>query len=487
MLTRILCASALVTLAGAASYAQQSGNATGVFEWRADKAEQPARGESKTFHWISEDEDEVHQHSRTMTIEREEDTVLIFAPSAKGGTRASFTDGVKVVELRLDGNRIVDLDVTVNGKSLSGSKGKVEDGHIIIYSPDGKTIAEFMAPSGQGAKHEITWHAQASQDATPRGVARIRTAAPGAEPRELRTARVNAAPRRIIGITASTPGEALAAQLGVQADKVILVESVNENLPAARAGIRRYDIITKVEGSEPANLGRLTEVIQSKSDSEPIRLTILRGGKEQLVELRPVLEEHDFEMEFEFDEDNNMPFGENVFQLRGQAEQKRVEEAMAMARESLAAQQQRLHELQIHLEQKRHEVGRELNQKLNDEQVSETVRRAYEQAVAEIREVNVKEQLERALAEVQRAMSEVEVQREVRSLPEIRFFERGQANGKGVVVAPTPPAAPQPPSAIRSVRGFPAPSPDNARLQALEDRMARIEALLERIADNQDR
>ncbi len=494
MLTRFLCASALVTLAGAASYAGQSSGASGVFEWHPHNDEQPTRAESNTYRWVSKDTEDVRKntHTRVITRDDEEETVLIFSPSSKGGTDALFRDGVKIIELRLDGDRVADLDVTVNGKPLNGSKAKVENDHIIIYSPDGKTIAEFMAPVGLGAKHEITWHAQASQDASPRRVARVRSSAPAADARELRTARVEAAPRRVIGITASTPGEALAAQLGVRADKVILVESVNDGMPAAKAGIKRFDIITKVEGSEPANLGRLTEVIQSKDASEPIRLTIMRGGKEQTVELRPVLEEEDVEFnvdfDFEFDEDNNMPFGgDNVFRLRGQAEQARVEEAMAVAREVIAAQQQRIHELQIHLEERMNSVGRELKQKLNDEQVTEEVRRAYQQALQEIREVDVKEQLERALAEVQIAMREADVEREVRSLPEIRFFERGQANGKGVVVAPTPPPAPQAPSPVRSIRGFPTASPDNARLEALEDRMARIEALLERIAANQDR
>jgi hypothetical protein len=487
MLTRIICATALVSLAGAASYAQQAGSATGVFELRADKAEQPARGESKAFHWVSnDDEHESHEHSRSMTITRDDDTVLIFAPSAKGGDRVSFSDGVKVVELRLDGNRIADLDVTVNGKPLSGSKGKVVNGHIIIYSPDGETIAEFMAPEAVGAKHEITWHGQPAQPAQPRGLARVRSTGNEPDARDLRGALVNASPRRVIGITASTPGEALAAQLALDAGSVIVVDSVNEGFPADKAGLKRFDIITKVDGSGPANLGRLTSIIQSKDESEPIRLTILRGGQERVVEIRPVLQEQNIELEIEFDEDSNMPLGvEGILERVGQGERVRVEEAMAAARKALVNQQDQLRELQVHLEQKMSEVGRQLKQKLNDENVSEEVRRAYQQAVEEIREVNVQEQLERAMAEVHRAMREVEVQREVRSLPEIKFFERGQANGRGVVVAPAAPAAPAAPSPVQ-VRGF-STTADNARLQDLEERMARIESLLERLVDERGR
>jgi uncharacterized protein (UPF0147 family) len=482
MLTRIICASALVSLAGAGAHAQQAVNATGVFEWHADDA-QPARGESKSFRWVSNDDD---QSSRSMTIERNEDTVLIFAPSAKGGTRASFSDGVKVVELRLDGDRILDLDVTVNGKPISGSNGKVESGHIIIFSPDGKTIAEFMAPPGDDAKREITWHAQPAQPNQPRGLARVRAAGGDADGRALVGALVNGTPRRIIGITASTPGEALAAQLGLQPDQVIVVDSVNDGFPADKAGIKRFDIITKVDGSGPANLGRLTEIIQSKGDADSIRLTIIRGGQERVVELRPILEEQNIEMEWEIDENSNFPAGvEGLLERFGQGERVRIEEAMMQAREALAMQQVHLRELQSHLEQKMNEVGRQLKQKLNDENVSEDVRRAYQQAVEEIREVNVQEQLERALAEVNRAMSEVEVQRETRSLPEIKFFERGQANGRGVVIAPAAPAAPSAPNALR-VRGSNTQA-DNARLQNLEERMARIEALLERLVDERGR
>ncbi len=485
MLTRIICASALVSLAGAASHAQQAGSATGVFEWHSDDA-QPASGGSNTFRWTSkEGENAAPARNRSMSIERDEDTVLIFAPSAKGGTRVSFTDGVKVVELRVDGNRINDLDVTVNGESVAGPMGRVEGGRIMIFSADGKTLAEFKTPAGDGANHEVTWLAQPAQPASG-GAARIRTSQGAADQTTLREMLVNRTPRRVIGITGSTPGEALAAQLALDANSVIVVDSVNEGLPADQAGIKRFDIITKVDGSGPANLGRLAEIIQTKDESQPIRLTILRNGREQVIELRPTIEEHNIELELEVEEDSGFPLGVGgLLERYGQGERMRVEEAMAAARQALMSQQDQLRELQIHLEQKMSDIGRQLKQKLNDENVSEDVRRAYQEAVEEIREVNVQEQLERALAEVHRAMSEVEVQREVRSLPEIRFFERGEANGRGVVVAPSAPPAPSAPTPVQG-RVFNTTA-DNARLQNLEERMARIESLLERLVDERGR
>jgi hypothetical protein len=86
----------------------------------------------------------------------------------------------------------------------------------------------------------------------------------------------------------------------------------------------------------------------------------------------------------------------------------------------------------------------------------------------------------------------VDVERELRSLPRIEFFDQSRNNGRGVIVAPPAPAAPAAPSAP-GAPGAPrmglrsAPAPDDSRLQALEERMERIERLLERIADDRDR
>lgn len=487
MITRILCASALVAIAGSAAYAQQA--RAGVF---THDDQQPARVQADRFTWVASSDDDAQP--QTITIEKNDDTVLVYTPSTKGGTRVSFSDGPKVVELRVAGDRIDDLEVMVDGRKVEGNTAKLKGGRIYVLDAEGHTIADFNAPSvsisSGGGTASWSGQGQARADrlrstnaAERRALNEVRAQARG----QAAPARAN---RRVIGITASTPSEALAAQLGLDADKVIVVESVADGMPAAKAGLKRFDIITKVEGAAPANIGRLSQVIESKKDDEPIHLTIVRSGKEQQVELRPVVETQG-EWQIEINDDEDMDF--EPFSVRGfmsrldPDEQARVEEAMAGAREALAAQQERLAELRTNLANQAEDMARQLHEQLQDSGVADEVREAYQDAIRELGNLDLKQEIERAMVEVQRAMKEVDSQgRTLNTLPEIRFFDRGQgANGRGVVVAPTPPA---PPAAVAPAPAMSrrAPAADDARLQALEERMARIEALLERLANNRD-
>lgn len=478
MITRVLCAATLVAIAGAHSFAQQGTRGSGVFNRVAD-------GDGQ---------------QRSVTVEKNQDTVLVFAPSAKGGTRVSFSDGVRAIELRVDGNLIRDLEVIREGQAQPGHEARIEGGRIVVLAPSGERVAQFSIPQDDGAKHEVVWHAQgAERGAVARaranqaqGTARLRTTAPS----DIAEVLVAARPRRVIGITATSATDALAAQLGLEADKVIVVESVNEGMPAAKAGLQRFDIITKIDGSGPADLGRLTEVINAKDASDPIRLTILRNGREQVVEVRPV-EQNATEWAIEFEEgDVDFPFGQNIIRRRMSAdEQARVEEAMARAREALAMQQERFAELQERLTREAEVMGRNIQQQFQNSEVAAEVRKAYEQAIRALSQTNIQEQIERAMVEVQRAVESVDVERELRSLPRIEFFDQsrndGRGVGRGVVVAPPAPPAPQSPVASGTPGAprvaFRAATPDDSRLQSLEERMERIERLLERLAEDRDR
>lgn len=488
MLTRILCATTIVALAGAhAAYAQQGRGGSGVFEWVADDEVHAAP--QGRFHWVEADDD---APQRTVTIEKNEDTVLVFAPSAKGGTRISFSDGSKVIELRFQGNAVHDLEVIRDGQPQPGARAKIEADHIVVLSPSGEKLAQFSVPQEDGAKREITWHAQAQggeRAAVARARAEQRQAARGlrvTSPDQAPDILERVQPRRVIGITATNASDALAAQLGIEADKVIVIETVNEGMPAEKAGLKRFDIITKIDGSQPANISRLTEMIQKKGESDPLRLTIVRNGREQVIEVLPVAQgaqvAQGWEVEID-DEDVDFPFGRNVFQRQLSDEDRaRVEEAMARAHEALAMQQERLGQLQERLSREAEVVGRNLQRQLQDSEVIDEVRRAYQEAISQLGEVNIQEQIERAMVEMKRAMEESGVQGELRSLPRIEFLQEGQNRGRGVIVAPTPPSPPAPPAAPRmALRGA---AQDDSRLQALEERMARIERLLERIAED---
>ena len=96
-----------------------------------------------------------------------------------------------------------------------------------------------------------------------------------------------ASSRVLIGVTMNQVDEALADQLGVEADDVVLIESVTPGYGAQKAGIRAHDVITKLDGKSPVTMDRVREILRGKRPGDKIRVTVARskGEKEFTVEL----------------------------------------------------------------------------------------------------------------------------------------------------------------------------------------------------------
>src|SRR5690606_41306511 len=63
--------------------------------------------------------------------------------------------------LRVRGDRVSDREVEVDGRDVDGHRSEVKDGAIRVLDAGGKVVATIMLPEHDGAKHEITVHAQA--------------------------------------------------------------------------------------------------------------------------------------------------------------------------------------------------------------------------------------------------------------------------------------------------------------------------------------
>ncbi|MET9424050.1 trypsin-like peptidase domain-containing protein [Streptomyces sp. NPDC006540] len=63
----------------------------------------------------------------------------------------------------------------------------------------------------------------------------------------------------------------------------VAVASVAGDGPAAKAGIRAGDIITKLDGTEITTITSLAEVLASKRPGEEVSVTLERGGRERAV------------------------------------------------------------------------------------------------------------------------------------------------------------------------------------------------------------
>lgn len=90
---------------------------------------------------------------------------------------------------------------------------------------------------------------------------------------------------RRIGVSTQALTKQLADYFGAK-DGGLLITSVTENSPAAKAGLKAGDVITAVDGEKVTSPGDVSRAI-SKKDDGPVSLTIIRDRNTRTVTLTP--------------------------------------------------------------------------------------------------------------------------------------------------------------------------------------------------------
>ena len=91
---------------------------------------------------------------------------------------------------------------------------------------------------------------------------------------------------RRIGVSTMELTKQLADYFGITSGKGVLVTSVTDDGPAAKAGVRAGDVITAIEGEEVDSPGDLSRVINRKKDGD-VTLTIIRNKSQQTIRVTP--------------------------------------------------------------------------------------------------------------------------------------------------------------------------------------------------------
>lgn len=91
---------------------------------------------------------------------------------------------------------------------------------------------------------------------------------------------------RRIGIGTTQLTKQLADYFGVAGGKGVLVTSVSEDSPAAKAGIKAGDVITAVDGEKIEAAGDLTRAINSKKEGD-VQLTVIRDKSPRTIKVTP--------------------------------------------------------------------------------------------------------------------------------------------------------------------------------------------------------
>ena len=95
---------------------------------------------------------------------------------------------------------------------------------------------------------------------------------------------------RRIGVSTQTLSKQLAEYFGVR-DGGVLITSVTENSPAAKAGLKAGDVITAIDGEKVTSPGDLTRSLNKKETGD-VSLTVMRDKSIRTVTLTPEKSQH---------------------------------------------------------------------------------------------------------------------------------------------------------------------------------------------------
>ncbi|HEX4078497.1 MAG TPA: DegQ family serine endoprotease [Rhizomicrobium sp.] len=92
--------------------------------------------------------------------------------------------------------------------------------------------------------------------------------------------------RGALGVTIQDLTPRLARAMGMKISSGALVSQVHANSAAAKADVRSGDVITRLNGIAIANSNDLRNAVGEESPGTEVTLTLLRGGKEQKIDVR---------------------------------------------------------------------------------------------------------------------------------------------------------------------------------------------------------
>lgn len=91
---------------------------------------------------------------------------------------------------------------------------------------------------------------------------------------------------RRIGVSTTQLSKQLGEYFGVADGKGVLVTSVADDSPAAKAGIRAGDVITAIDGEKVEGAGDLARAINKKKDGD-VSLTVIRNKNQKTINVTP--------------------------------------------------------------------------------------------------------------------------------------------------------------------------------------------------------
>lgn len=217
--------------------------------------------------------------------------VRVVQGSGPGSSNVAVVDDDTSISIQRENGQLTRVEY--NGKNIPLDRVKERDGKLKILDENGKVVYEMSV--------------DVSTPGTPRSPALLRVPGDAAERKTLRLRGVEdshptmkrlvevrpdgaatevAPPKVMIGIQMAQPDRSIAGHFGFKEGEATMISGVYEGLPASKAGLAPYDLIVAVDGKSPAGQDTIRERIGGKDDGDTVTLTVIQRGQRRELTLK---------------------------------------------------------------------------------------------------------------------------------------------------------------------------------------------------------
>ncbi|MDE3057155.1 MAG: PDZ domain-containing protein [Bacteroidota bacterium] len=102
---------------------------------------------------------------------------------------------------------------------------------------------------------------------------------------KFRTPKTMFSERNILGMTLSTLNKQLAGYFGAPDDKGVLIEKVEKESPAEKAGMKAGDVMTHIQDERIQNVADVVQALDGSASGKTITVTVIRRGEKKTFTL----------------------------------------------------------------------------------------------------------------------------------------------------------------------------------------------------------
>lgn len=204
-------------------------------------------------------------------------------PSSRSVTTLSRVDESGTVTVIVEGGSI---KAEIDGESVSSDRIKRDGDIVTVLGEDGNVRAWFHVPRQTMTARVTTSEPTATGRARIVGPDLFMTLQLDETPPPTIAAQPTSLPPVMLGVTMAELPDSLAEYLGLSPTEAFVFERVGEGLPAAKAGLKRFDVVVKIEGADETTQDALRRVLRTKKPGDTLKLVVMRQGQKKDVEVK---------------------------------------------------------------------------------------------------------------------------------------------------------------------------------------------------------